>query len=300
MIPDWLQVHPEVRTAIANSAPVVALESAVVTHGLPRPINLELARRMQVEVQRGGAVPAMAAMISGKVMLGLPPDQLEQLSLDDTASKLSRRDLAPAQAAQRSGGTTVAATLFIAQLAGVPVFATGGIGGVHRGGHDDVSADILELARRRVVVVCSGAKAILDLPRTLEALETAGVTVVGFQTDQFPAFYARSSGLALPHVAEDLRQLAAMARAQLALEANSALLVCVPCPEPEALELQEVEELLTQSAESAEAADVRGPELTPYLLTQIAELTGGRALTANLALLRNNARLAAELAVAIA
>lgn len=299
MIPDWLDVHPEVRTAIANSAPVVALESAVVTHGLPRPINLELARRLQVEVQRAGALPAMSAMIDGKLMLGLPQEQLEQLSLDESAIKLSRRDLGPARAARQSGGTTVAATLFIAQAAGVRVFATGGIGGVHRGDSGDVSADLLELARSQVVVVCSGAKAILDLPRTLEALETAGVALVGYQTDQFPAFYARSSRLPLAYTADDLQQLAAVARAHLELEAGGALLVCLPCPEPEALELEEVEQLLAQAEQAAAGAGIRGAELTPYLLTQVAELTGGRALAANLSLLRNNARAAAELAVAL-
>ncbi len=300
VIPEWLQVHAELRRAIANSAPVVALESAVVTHGLPRPINLELARRMQAEVQRAGALPAMAGMIDGELILGLAPEQVEQLSLNDSAIKLSRRDLGPARAAGQSGGTTVAATLFIAQAAGVPVFATGGIGGVHRGASGDISADVLELARSRLVVVCSGAKAILDLPRTLEALETAGVAVVGYQTDHFPAFYARSSQLPLAHRAEDLDQLAAVAKAHLQLGVGSALLACVPCPDQEALAAEELEQLLVQAEQRAAEAGISGAELTPYLLAQVAELSGGRALAANLALLRNNARVAAELAAAIA
>jgi len=189
--------------------------------------------------------------------------------------------------------------LFMARRAGVEVFATGGIGGVHRGDTGDVSADILELSRNRMVVVCSGAKAILDLPRTVEALETAGVSVIGYQTDQFPAFYAGSSGVPLSSVAGDLQELAAMARAHLALQVDSSLLVCVACPAPEALSGDEVEQLLGQAERQAAARHITGPALTPFLLSQMAELTGGRALAANLALLRNNARLAAELALAI-
>lgn len=299
MIPQWLEVHPEVRAAIAGGPAVVALESSVITQGLPRPINLELARRMQAEVQRAGAVPAIAAVLDGQVRLGLLPEQLERLSLDEAAVKVSRRDLGPVQAAGQSGGTTVAATVFIAHAAGVQVFATGGIGGVHRGASGDVSADILELSRNPVAVVCSGAKAILDLPRTVEALETAGVAVVGYQTDQFPAFYAGNSGIQLNQRADDLDQLGAIVRAHLALGVDSGLLVCVPCPESDALDMDELEPLIGKAEVEAGQRGIAGPALTPFLLAQLAELSGGRALAANLALLRNNARVAAELALAI-
>lgn len=300
MIPDWLSVHPELRTALSAGAPVVALESALLTHGLPRPINLELARRMQAEIQRAGALPAMAAVIDGAPTLGLSPEQLERLSLDDSAAKVSRRDLGPLRAAGRSGGTTVAATLYLAHAAGIRVFATGGIGGVHRGDGGDISADLLELARRPLAVVCSGAKAILDLPRTVEALETVGVALVGYRTEQFPAFYARSSGLPLASHVQTVHELAAALRAHLELQVESSLLVCVPCPEPEALVWEEIEHQLAQAEQAAAEAGIRGPALTPFLLEQLAELTGGRALAANLALLRNNASIAGELAVAMA
>lgn len=300
MNPDWLQIHPEVSAALGGGRPVVALETAVVTHGLPRPINLELARRMHAEVQRAGAVPAITAMVDGQIWLGLPPEELERLSLDDAAVKLSRRDLGPARAQRHSGGTTVAAALFIAQAAGVPVFATGGIGGVHRGDGGDVSADILELARSKLAVVCSGAKAILDLPRTFEALESAGVALVGYQTPEFPAFYANSSGLPLSTRAYDIGELAAIARAHFELEAKSALLVCVPCPEEEALETAEVEQLLEQAEQAAFESGISGPALTPFLLQHLAIGSGGRALGANMSLLRNNARVAGELARALA
>lgn len=300
MIPNWLTVHPEVRAALAGGAPVVALESALVTHGLPRPINLELVRRMQAEIQRAGAVPAVAAVIDGEPTLGLTPEQLERLALDDSAVKLSRRDLGPVRAAGQTGGTTVAATLFLADSAGIPIFATGGIGGVHRGGAADISADLLELARSRTVVVCSGAKTILDLPRTFEALETVGVAVVGYQTDRFPSFYARSSRLPLVSRFETIEQLVAVVQAHLELQVDGALLVGVPCPEPEALELEEIEQILAQAEQAAAGAGIRGGELTPFLLAQVSEFTGGRALAANLALLRNNARVAGELAAALA
>lgn len=299
MHPDWLTVHPDVATALAGGAPLVALESALLTHGLPRPINLELARRMQAEIQRAGALPAMAAVIDGVPTLGLSPEQLERLSLDDAAVKVSRRDLGPVRAAGKSGGTTVAATVYLARAAGIRVFATGGIGGVHRGVSGDVSADLLELARNPLAVVCSGAKAILDLPRTLEALETVGVALVGYQTDQFPAFYARSSQLPLASYVQTVHQLAAAVRAHLELQAEGSLLVCVPCPEPEALAWEEIEQPLAQAEQAAAEARISGPALTPYLLEQLAELTGGRTLAANLALLRNNARVAGELAVAL-
>jgi pseudouridine-5'-phosphate glycosidase len=296
MAPDWFKFHPEVQSALNAGIPVVALESAVVTHGLPRPINLELARRMQAEIQKAGAVPAITGMIQGSVYIGLPPEQLEALSLDDQAIKISRRDIPIARAMQLSGGTTVAAAVFCARVSGIGVFATGGIGGVHPGSGGDVSADLIELARNKVAVVCSGAKAVLDLPRTLEALETLGVPVLGYQTDELPAFYSRSSGLALPASADTIQQIAEILRAHWESGLEGGVLVCVPCPEADALPAEQIEGAIRQAQEDAASRQVTGPALTPFLLSQVADLSGGRALAANLALLRNNARVAAEIA----
>lgn len=296
MAPDWFKVHPEVQAALNAGDPVVALETAVVTHGLPRPINLELARRMQAEVQKAGGVPASTAMIEGTVHVGLAPEQLEALSLDDQAAKISRRDIPVARAMKRSGGTTVAAAVFFSKLAGIPVLATGGIGGVHAGEGGDVSADLPELARSRVAVVCSGAKAILDLPRTLEALETLGVPVIGYQTDELPAFYSRSSGLKLSATAEDLGQLSDILRAHWESGLEGGLLVCVPCPEAESLAYDEIQAASQQAQQDAARQGISGPAMTPFMLNRVADLTGGRALAANLALLRNNARVAAQIA----
>jgi pseudouridine-5'-phosphate glycosidase len=296
MTPSWLNIHPEVQAALTAGGPVVALESSVVTHGLPRPINLELARRMQAEVQKAGAVPAISAVIEGVAHVGLAPEQLEALSLDDQAIKISRRDIPVARAMQLSGGTTVAASLFFARTAGIAVFATGGIGGVHSGGGADVSADLPELARSRVVVVCSGAKAILDLPKTLEYLETLGVPVIGYETDEFPAFYSRSSGLAVAASAGSIEQTVDILRAHWETGLEGGALVCVACPEPEALPNDEIESAIDQGLAEASREGISGPALTPFMLNRVADLTGGRALAANLALLRNNARVAAEIA----
>src|SRR3990170_4851206 len=267
-IPDWLEVEPEIRRALDGGGPVVALESTVLTHGLPRPINLELARRMEGEVRRAGALPATAAVLHGKLRLGLKPEELQALAMQEGALKVSLRDLGAARVGGAWGGTTVAATMYLAQAAGVQVFATGGIGGVHRGGTGDVSADLPALAEMQVAVVCAGAKAILDLPRTLEWLEAAGAALL----------LRQHWDLGLP----------------------GGILVCVPCPADEAVEPQAIARALEQAEREAGQAGVRGPRLTPYLLARIVELTEGQALRANLALLQQNARAAAEIAVALA
>lgn len=298
-IPAWLEVSPEVADALVAGRPVVALESAVITHGLPQPINLELARQMQKEIQSEGVQPATVAVLKGKVHVGVSSEELEQLALADDVHKISRRDLSATAARYLSGGTTVAATMIAAQAAGVSVFATGGIGGVHRGDAGDVSADLPELARTSVVVVCSGAKSILDLPRTLEWLETAGVPVIGWKTREFPAFFSRESGLHLNLEVNSASEAAAIVRAHWRMDLESGLLFCAPCPEKVDLSLEAVEEVLSQAEDDAKSAGITGKDLTPYLLDRISLLTDGKSLRANLALLRNNARIAATIAKAL-
>ncbi|MBL8057196.1 MAG: pseudouridine-5'-phosphate glycosidase [Anaerolineales bacterium] len=295
-----LIVHPAVRAALDARRPVVALESTVISHGLPWPENLALARRMEAVVAAGGAQPATVALLQGRVHVGLDEAQLEHLATAKDIWKISRRDLAVAVAQQRDGATTVAGTLIASAWAGVRVFATGGIGGVHRGAGQDISADLPELARAPVVVVCAGAKAILDLPATLEWLETHGVPVIGYQTDEFPAFYSRTSGLKLEARADSPAAVAAMARALWDYGLSGGLLVCVPCPAEHARPAAEMEAAIAQAVAEADRQGVRGKAVTPFLLARIAELTHGESKTANLALLENNARVAAQIAVALA
>ncbi len=298
-IPSWLEVSPPVRQALLSLSPVVALESAVVTHGLPRPINLELARRMEAEVHQAGAQPATVAALHGSLRLGLAAEELEALSLEDQAVKLNLRDLGPARASGMTGGTTVSATMHVAAQAGVRVMATGGIGGVHQGDLGDVSSDLPALATTAVAVVCSGAKAILDLPRTLEWLETAAVPVIGWGVDEFPAFYSRESGLRLAARGDTPEALALILRAHWDLGHRSGALVCVACPAEEAVPRQLIERAVQTAQERAIKEGLSGKELTPYLLSSMAELTDGASLRANLALLRSNARHAGQLAAAL-
>jgi pseudouridylate synthase len=295
-LPPHYRLAVEVAYALSGGKPVVALESTVITHGLPRPENLQLARDMETQVRVGGAVPATVAVLRGVIHVGLDEGQIDQLEGEPDLRKITPRDLAPAIAAGSSGGTTVAATLVAAQAAGIQVFAKGGIGGVHRGGGWDVSADLQQLARNRMVVVCAGAKAILDLPATLEYLETHGVLVAGYQTGEFPAFYSRSSGLLLGVRVEDAGEVARLARLHWELGMPGAVLVAVPPPEEVALSRQAVEHALSQALQDADRAGVWGPAVTPYLLERVNALTGGDSLRANLGLLLNNARVAAEIA----
>ncbi|HJX29908.1 MAG TPA: pseudouridine-5'-phosphate glycosidase [Thermoanaerobaculia bacterium] len=299
----FLTIHPAVRAALREGRPVVALESAVITHGLPWPENLELARDMEAAVRAEGGEPATIALLSGRVHVGLEDRDLARLAEAEKRSarvwKISRRDLPVAVAQGRYGGTTVAGTILIAAAAGIRVMATGGIGGVHRGAAYDVSADLPELARQPVLVVCSGAKAILDLPATLEWLETWGVPVVGYQTGEFPAFYSRESGLALEARADSPDQAAAIALAARDAGLAGGMLLCVPCPEDAARPAAEMEEVIGRAVGEAGVQGIRGKAVTPFLLARVAELTEGRSRTANLALLRNNARVAAQVAAAI-
>lgn len=290
---------PGIREAIAAHRPVVALESTVIAHGLPFPTNLETARLLEADIRGAGAVPATIAIADGTVIVGADDTLLERLATEPGVWKVSTRDLGPLLARGQSGGlgaTTVATTVEIAAAAGITIFATGGIGGVHRGAEKtlDVSADLLAIARHPVAVVCAGAKLILDLQKTLEVLETLGVPVVGFATDELPAFYARSSGLPLPHRADDAIDAARIVRAQL--DRRMGIVIAVPIPEDAALDRADMEEEIVRALAEAERAGVSGASLTPFLLDRMSETTSGRTLAANVALLRNNARVAAAIA----
>lgn len=285
----------EISRAIRLSLPIVALESTVITHGLPYPENLSLARDMEAAVRDEGSAPATVAVIAGKVRVGLSDSELEQLARTK-AVKLSRRDLAAAMLRKTDGGTTVAGTMFIAHGAGIQVFATGGIGGVHRDVRFDVSADLQSLADTPMIVVCAGAKAILDLPATLEYLETMSVPVVGFQTDDFPAFYSQESGLKVPVRLDSPEEIVSFAQVHWGAGLHSAVLVTNPVPKEAALPRDQIDPIIDQASQEAYDKHIRGQALTPFLLKRITELSGGKSLHANLSLLLNNARLAALIA----
>ncbi len=294
-----ITVAPEVQKALAARGPVVALESTVIAHGLPRPRNLETAHALEADIRALGVTPATIALHDGHAIVGAGDVLLERLASEDGVAKASLRDLGPVLAARTLGATTVAATVDIAARAGVQVVATGGIGGVHRGFERslDESADLEAIAHNPVCVVSAGAKLVLDLALTLERLETLGVPVVGYGTDEFPAFYVRSSGLPLAHRVNDALGAARIAKEQLARGAG--MLVAVPIPAAASLDHDEIEDEVMRAIGAAERAGVRGAELTPYLLRALGEATGGRALEANVALLRANARVAAQLALAL-
>jgi pseudouridine-5'-phosphate glycosidase len=292
----FLHISDEVRAALEDGRPVVALESTVISHGLPHPINLETARRMEAVVRGAGAIPATVGVIDGVLTVGLSDSQIELLATAENIRKASVRDLAILAARQEHGATTVATTALGAHLAGVRVFATGGIGGVHRGDEGDVSADLPTLASTPVAVVCAGAKAILDLPRTREWLETHGVPVIGYQTDELPAFYAVSSGLPVDARADTPEDVAAILHAQWAMNLPAGVLVGVPPPEDAALPAEEMEAAIAGALAEADKQGVEGKALTPFLLARVSELTKGRSLTVNVALLEQNARVAAQIA----
>lgn len=298
----YLIVEPEVREALAAGAAVVALESTIITHGMPFPQNLDMARNVEARVRENGAVPATIAIMDGKFRVGLAGPEVERLArAGGTAAKASRRDVAALVAGGGMAGTTVATTMQIAAYAGIAVFATGGIGGVHRGAETsfDVSADLDELARTPVAVVCAGAKSILDIPKTLEVLETKGVPVLGYGTDDFPAFWARSSGNKVDRRYDDVAEIAAVIETQFGLRLGG-VLVANPIPESHALDAAEMESWIDAALRGAEQEGVARNQLTPFLLQRIFELTGGRSLVANIALVENNAAVAARIAVALA
>ncbi|UCH61531.1 MAG: pseudouridine-5'-phosphate glycosidase [Anaerolineales bacterium] len=302
-----MHLSQDVSRALELNLPVVALESTVITHGLPFPENLNLAEDMESEVRQWGATPATIAMVEGKLKIGLDAIELERLATGgENLLKISLRDIAPAMNKLASGGTTVAGTLFAAHKAGIRVFATGGIGGVHyeinrkRKGSFDISADLPALARFPVIVVCAGAKAILDLAATLEYLETWGVPVVGFQSDNFPAFYASASGYKTSAQANSPEEIASLAWMHWSLGMQSAVLVVAPPPEEVALPSDQVKAAVLSALRQAQAENITGQAVTPYLLQKVNEFTGGLSLRANLGLLRNNASIASQIARSLA
>lgn len=289
----------EVKEGINSGNPIVALESTVLTHGLPRPQNLQLARDMERVVREAGAVPATIGFLDGKLRVGLSDAELERLASEDHVYKVGPRDFATVIAKKACGGTTVAGTMLACKHTNIKVFATGGIGGVHRDAPFDISADLQALASIPMIVVCAGAKAILDLPATLEYLETMSVPVVGFGTDEFPAFYSRESGLDVSVRLDTLQQIVQFARAHWGAGLQSAVLVANPVPEAGAISRSEMEPHIEQANREAHAQGIHGQAVTPFLLSRLNELTAGRSMRANLSLLLNNARLAAQISSAL-
>ncbi len=293
-----LTINDEVKSALASGEPVVALESTLITHGLPHPSNVETALAMEAALRESKAVPATIAILKGAITVGISADEIEALAKlpPEQVRKCSRRDLPIAIALRQHGATTVAGTMIVARMAGIKVFATGGIGGVHRGQPFDVSADLSELARTPVAVVSSGAKSILDLPLTLEALETNGVPILGYQTDALPAFYSATTNLPIDQRIETARDAARIIKAAEAIDARNGILVAVPPPEARALDLHEAEAAIAQATAEAEASGIGGKEITPFVLRRVSEFTDGASMRANIALLVNNARVAGQIA----
>jgi len=288
----------EIKKALKEGKPVVALESTLISHGFPYPENLEVAEEMEEIIRGCGVIPATIAIIKGKIKVGLTRDELEFMATSKDILKASKRDLAVIVAKGLNGATTVAATMMVAERVGIKVFATGGIGGVHRGAEKsfDISADLQELARTQVAVVCSGAKAILDLPLTREYLETMGVPVIGFGSEELPAFYCRESGLKVDYVVKDEVEAAKIIRAMEDLKFGGGIIIANPVPEEYALSMEYMNEMIEEAVRAAEKEGIKGKKLTPYLLNKIKELTGGKSLKANIALVKNNARVAAKIA----
>jgi len=296
MPPSNFVISHEINRALSLSLPIVALESTVITHGLPRPQNLSLALDMEESVREEGAVPATVAVLKGKVRIGMSRGDLDELATAPNPRKISQRDFATAAVKSENGGTTVAGTMFAAQQSGIKVFATGGIGGVHKESSFDISTDLQALASIPMIVVCAGAKAILNLPATLEYLETMAVPVIGYQTDDFPAFYSRESGLKVSVKLETPEEIVKFAQAHWGMGMNSAVLVTQSVPGGDALLKTDVDKWDEQASKEAIDKKIHGQELTPFLLGRINELSEGKSLRANLSLLLNNARLAAQIA----
>ena len=291
----------EVADAKANGLPLVALESTIITHGMPYPGNIDMARSVEAIIRAEGAVPATIAVLNGVLHIGLEEAQLEALAQTKDAMKVSRADLPFSIAERRTGATTVAATMIASALGGVRVFATGGIGGVHRGAEEsfDISADLEELARTAVIVVCAGAKAILDIPKTLEVLETRGVPVVTYGSRDFPAFWSRVSGYASPLTLDSAESIARFQSVREQMGIDGGMLIANPVPEQDEIGREEMEGFISQAIDAAEEDAISGKAVTPYLLSKIFDLTNGRSLKTNIALVENNARLAARIAVAL-
>lgn len=294
----FLDFKEEVRGALAENRPVVALESTIIAHGMPYPENLEVAREVENIIRECGAVPATIAIIKGKIKIGLSREEMELLATSEKVIKASRRDLSIIIANKLTASTTVSATMVAANLAGIEVFVTGGIGGAHRGAEKtfDVSADLQELGRTPVAVICAGAKAILDLSLTLEYLETMGVPVIGFRTDEFPAFYCRESGLKVDYTVNDEVEAAKVIKTQWSLGLKGGIVIANPIPEKFALPKDYMDRIIEESLKEAEKTGIKGKVLTPFLLNKINELSEGKSLKANIALVKNNARVGAKIA----
>ena len=300
MNPNLLDINQEVQTALDQKQAVVALESTIISHGMPYPQNVEMAKKVEDIIRQGGAVPATIAIMDGKIKVGLDPEDLERLASEDHVAKVSRRDMAKVLASGGLGATTVATTMMGAHMAGIMVFVTGGIGGVHRGVEDtmDISADLEELAHTPVTVVCAGAKAILDLPRTLEYLETKGVPVIGYQTDMLPAFYTSTSDYQLNARADSAQEIASIMDYSDQLDLQGGILVTNPIPKEAEIPHETIDTIIDQALAEAKAQGISGKDTTPFLLAKIVELTDGASLDTNIALVYNNARVGAEIAVA--
>ena len=298
----YLDITPELQEAIQNGEPVVALESTILSHGMPYPENLSFAAEVEKEIRACGAHPATMALIGGKIKVGLSPEELELMCRAENVGKVSRRDFATYLATGKTGATTVASTMMCAALAGIHVFATGGIGGVHRHGEVtmDVSADLQELARTPVAVICAGAKQILDIGRTLEYLETMGVPVIGNGTEDFPAFFCKKSGFKVDYAARSEEEIARIIKTKLELEMPGGVLIGNPIPDEYAMDFDYMEGIITKALELADAQHIHGKEITPFLLAHIKDMTGGESFASNVQLALNNSRCAARIAVSLA
>lgn len=295
---DYLDVLPEIQEALDHNKPVVALESTILSHGMPYPENVDFAAEVEKVVRAEGAIPATTALINGRIKVGLSPAELQTMCKAENVGKVSRRDMATYLATKKNGATTVATTMICAAMAGVKVFATGGIGGVHRGGEVtmDVSADLQELKQTPIAVVCAGAKQILDIGRTLEYLETMGVPVLGNGTSDFPAFYCRKSGYGVDYAAKDEAEIASIIKTKWELNLEGGVLIGNPIPEQYALDFDEMEAVINKALAEADEKGVRGKEITPFLLAKIKEITKGVSFASNVQLAYNNARVAAKIA----
>jgi len=296
---DYLDIHPDVENAIKNSEPVVALESTIISHGMPYPKNVETALMVEETVRSNKAVPATIAIINGKLKVGLTNDEIEYLATNEEVKKVSRRDLPITVAQKLSGSTTVASTMIIASLAKIAIFATGGIGGVHRGAENtmDISADLEELANTNVCVICAGAKAILDLGLTLEYLETKGVPVIGYKTSELPAFYSSESGFDVDYKIDSAQEIAEILKTKWDLSLDGGVLVTNPIPVAFELETGVMNDAINQAIIEADNNKISGKKITPYLLSKVNEITQGKSLEANIKLIQNNADLAAKIAL---
>lgn len=296
----YLEITPEIERALKNNLPVVALESTIISHGMPYPDNVKMAKKVEAIVREEGAIPATIAIMNGKIKIGLNDEDLELLAKSDNVIKVSRRDLATVISNKSLGATTVASTMICANMANIKFFVTGGIGGIHRGYEEtlDVSADLEELAETNVTVICAGAKAILDLPRTMEYLETKGVLVVGYQTKVLPAFYTRESNIELRHYVNNPNELAQIIYTKDQLNLRGGLLVANPIPEKNSLDANYINDIIDKAIKDSVKENIKGKDVTPYLLKKIVEETKGESLEANLALVYNNAKIGAKIAKA--